>query len=220
MKPLAIIPARAGSKRLPGKNQMEVGGMTLVERAITVADESRVINSILLTSDDPRVWQARVPFTLWHLERPAELATDSTPMMDVVRHAVGKAKEWDISFDVVVLLQPTSPLRTANDVRQALVAMEATRADALVSVVETRNPEVYTIGHADRLRPVQRLVDGRRLVVPNGAIFAIRTAVLDQGLDWWTAQSVYGYEMPPERSVDIDTAEDLDRARQLWTAQN
>lgn len=225
MRPLAIIPARSGSKRLPGKNRMQVGGMSLVRLAIHHAIMSQLFDQrIVVTTDDRLIADRERPADddknadppMYVIERPAELATDAASMMDVVRHAVAMAVEWQMEFDSVVLLQPTSPLRTGDDIRACAAFMDERRADAVVSVVETRDPEVYTVGHAGRLRPIAVHADGRRLLVPNGAVFAIRRDVLDRGLDWWTAPLVYGYEMPLERSVDIDTADDLELARKVW----
>ena len=216
MKPLAIIPARAGSKRLPGKNRELIGGKSLVEIACGHAAAAGL--PAFVTADD--TWFFLQGASTWWpggCKRSDELALDDTPMMDVVRDAVRWARapimEVD-EFDAVILLQPTSPLRTADDIRRAIDMLES--ADAVISVVETSAPEIFTIGHAGRMRQASLHRDGLRLAVPNGAIFAITMAALDRGLDWWTADVVRAYEMPPERSVDIDTIVDLERARELW----
>lgn len=215
MRFLALIPARSGSKRLPGKNLAPINGKSLVEIAVTVAEASgRFAGRITLSTDDDTL--VPVSYMHWVDKRPAALAADDTPMIDVVRHVVQKAAA-DLSFDAVVLLQPTSPLRTAADIDAACLRMESMQADALVSVTQTRHPEVYTIGYLNRLRPVTMERDGRPLVVPNGAIFIITKKALDEGKDWWTAVTCYAYEMPASRSVDIDTADDLEQARRLWT---
>lgn len=228
MKPLAIIPARAGSKRLPEKNRQEISpGLNLIQAAIQQAadsglfsaDQRLMIGRICVTSDDPLVQVMDSAVPTFRIGRPVELAGDGTEMVDVVRHAVDFMRLLELDFDTIVLLQPTSPLRSARDIIEALAMMQANNCEAVVSVVETRQPDVYTLGHASRLRPVADHLDGRRMVVPNGAVYAITTDAWDRGLDWWTVPAVYAYEMPAERSVDIDTIVDLERARQLWPHQ-
>ncbi len=220
MRPLAIIPARAGSKRLPGKNRAQIGGKSLTQIAAEHAHAAGLKGFV--TSDDMELFHEGVRADWWTsgIKRSAALSGDDVPMIHVVLDAVAHARAMGVGpFDAIVLLQPTSPLRTAADITAALELLES--SDAVISVVESPDPEVFTIGHAGRLRPISlsQITDGRRLAVPNGAIYAITTAALDQGLDWWTAPVVTAYEMPPERSVDIDTAVDLERARELWAQQ-
>lgn len=227
MTPLAIIPARAGSKRLADKNRQEIAGFTLVETAVAHANMAGLFqHRIVVTTEDATLLPSpeRMAANFWWVgvPRPSVLAEDATTMMEVVRHAVRYARDaLRMEFDVVVLLQPTSPLRRPQDIIDALALMERGNADAVISVTPTRYPEVYTIGDINRLRPVE--VDnayGRPLVVPNGAIYAITTKALDLRFDWWSAQMVYAYEMPASRSVDIDTEADLQLARKLWTEQS
>ena len=217
MKPLAIIPARAGSKRLPHKNRQLIDGMSLAQHAIRQAQHSGLFDHVILSTDDQ--WLLDQPMEVGPLyvhDRPAYLAGDQTPMIDVVRAVVDKARGWHMDFDMVVLLQPTSPQRTSDDIKAACEIFDQHHAEALISVVETRNPEVFTMGVAGRLRSVALHVDGRRMVVPNGAIYIISAAVLERGRDWWSANHTYAYEMPPERSIDIDTEIDLEKVRTLW----
>ena len=86
----------------------------------------------------------------------------------------------------------------------------------MVSVTDAKADYVFEIGHADRLRPVQSLPD---LVVPNGAIYLLTAKAIASGLDWWTGVTI-AYWMPQSRSLDIDTEEDLEHARQLWAGRN
>lgn len=224
MKPLAMIPARAGSKRLPDKNRMKIGGFDLWEYAVLQAQSCGLFG--------PRVWVTTdyvdIVTASWadlldpfHAAfRGPDLAADDTPMMAVVNDVITRARR-DVAgeeFDAVVLLQPTSPLRSTRDIR-ACVDMLGSGVDAVVSVVSVPEPELYTVGHAHRMRPISMHRDGMKLYAPNGAIFAITTRALDAGYDWWSAPVVSAYEMPLERSVDIDTAVDLERARELWALQ-
>ncbi len=91
--------------------------------------------------------------------------------------------------------------------------MKDSGADAVVSVTDT-DESAYELGHADRLRPVAAINSRHAFVVPNGAIFAIKTDALDRGETWWTSLT-YAYRMPQERSIDIDTAEDFNVAAAL-----
>jgi CMP-N-acetylneuraminic acid synthetase len=221
VNPLAIIPARAGSKRLPGKNREQFGGQSLTVRAMYQARAAGA--AIVLSTDDDALMTECLSFPdpFWAPRRPADLAQDGTSMMAVVYHVVEEMERVHQPFDSIVLLQPTSPLRTADDIRNCVSLLQS-GSEAVISVVASGLPELFTIGHAGRMRPMplNEMADGRRVVVPNGAVFAIRRDVLAAGMDWWTASVVTAYEMPPERSVDIDTIVDLEEARRLWKLKN
>ncbi len=223
MMPLAIIPARGGSRRLPGKNQLKIGGLSLIETALLAAGDSGffVGRSIVVNTDiEPPLfgWRSSVPYI--HRARPKHLCGPDVPMTDVVRDTMAFARECGMEFDSIVLLQPTSPLRTGADVGAALKLLET--SDAVISVVDSDLPELFTVGHAGRLRLMElaELADGRRVVRANGAIFAAKAAVFDRGHDWWTADVVTAYPMPAERSVDIDTIVDFEEATALWNKAN
>lgn len=217
MKPLAIIPARAGSKRLPGKNIADIGGRTLVELALEQGWEAlgRSVGNVILTTDIPDDGKPFTEISWWRRERPASLCRDDTPMMEVVSDAVAFAVQHHVPFDCVVLLQPTSPLRSLGDIRACIDILEH-GADAAVSVRDTEWPELYTMGHAGRMRR-WTAAEHAHMVFPNGAVFAARRSVLEAGKDWWTADVVVAHLMPPERSIDIDTIYDLEEARRLWS---
>lgn len=221
MKPLALIPARIGSKRLPGKNWQTIGGQTLVAHAAVHAMDAGIFEDhIIITSDAEPPIVASTGWRGWTIQRPPALAQDDTPMMDVVRHALDRSEVQQMDWDCLILLQPTSPLRTAADILAAVDAMENHGWEAVVSVVEAPAPELYSLGHANRLRAVWDTIDKRRLMIPNGAIFGITRNALLEGADWWTARLIYGLEMPPERSVDIDTQADFEKAVKLWTERS
>lgn len=200
---------------------MQLGGRTLVRIAADAAHEAGIEGIAISTDGD---WNDIMPalYTVWAPPRPTYLSMDETPMMDLVRYVVAWARHREAprppAFDAIVLLQPTSPLRHADDISAALSLLQP-GVDAVVSVVATPSPEIYSIGHAGRMRRLDVHADGRTLCVPNGAIFAITTQALDAGFDWWTAPVVTAYPMPEERSIDIDTIVDLERARELWATQ-
>lgn len=208
MATVALIPARGGSKRLPKKNLQYVGNHTLVGTAIRTAVESGIFDDVILSTDaDDIARHAMGHFDdLIIFKRPEELARDETPMLPVVRHALETYKK---EADSIVLLQPTSPFRTSEDVRLAFQLFEEKEADAVVSVTEPEADLVFRVGHAGRMRA------DPGVVVPNGAIYILRANALLCGHDWYSGIS-YAYHMPKERSLDIDTERDLIMAKAAW----
>lgn len=212
MKALGIVPARAGSKRLPGKNLATIGGRSLVRIAAQCG--LAVLDHVVVSTEDEDVWLSACvgtedPRLTWR-QRPAHLATDAADSMGVVRDVV---QNTNLDWDAVVLLQPTSPLRLPEDVGACLMLLVANKAEAVVTVTDQVGKDwLFELGHANRLRPVS-VRDG--LCVPNGAVFALTRQAYEAGYDWWTAPLVYGHVMPKSRSIDIDTADDLAMARAL-----
>jgi len=203
-----------------------LAGRPLLAYTADVARTSRRLSRCIVSTDDERIAEAArslgidVPFL-----RPSELASDDTPMLPVLQHAAREIARGGAAVDVVVLLQPTSPLRRASHVDAAIDLLESTGADSVVSVVEVPhqfNPvSVMRLEHG-RLRP---LVDGppitRRQDKPpvyarNGpAVLAVRTRVLETG-------SLYGNDCRPlimsaSESIDIDSPEDLVLAELMLT---
>lgn len=211
---LALIPARGGSKGLPGKNTRPLHGIPLIGWSIQAARGSRHVSRVVVSSEDVNILQvareqgAETPFV-----RPAELAQDETPGMDVVLHALAQLP----GFEWIVLLQPTSPLRQARDIDAALELCLNSGAPACVSVrAADDNPWwMFSLAQDGRLdaflpadqRPMRRQ-DLPSLYALNGAIYAARTDWLQQTKSFLTHETV-GYVMPPERSVDIDTLFDF-----------
>ncbi len=138
MNILGVIPARGGSKSVPRKNIALVHGKPLIAYTIEAAQHSRLLTHFLVSSDDPEIiavarkYGAPVPFV-----RPAELATDIAPTLPVVQHAVGEMERMHgITYDFVVLLQPTTPLRLPEDIDAALEKLVATGANSVISVCD------------------------------------------------------------------------------------
>ncbi|STX41616.1 N-acylneuraminate cytidylyltransferase [Legionella donaldsonii] len=159
-KVLAIIPARGGSKGLPGKNIRPLNGIPLVAWPIKTALSSRYVDRVIVTTDAPEIakvalaYGAEVPFM-----RPAEFARDTSPSSEAVIHAIKFCAETDGPYDYFVLLEPTSPLTEAADVDEALETLVAGEGLSIVgaSKVEASHP-VYcaTIGDDNFLRPYNR----------------------------------------------------------------
>ena len=222
MRALAVIPARGGSKGLAAKALRLLGGRTLLAHTAEAALASRRVARVILSTDDEAIAEVGVTLGLdVPFMRPPELAADDSPMLPVLQHALGAVRGQ--GFDVVVLLQPTSPLRRADHVDAALALLDRTGADSVVSVVEVPhqfNPVSVLVVDGDRARPYNtepmptRRQDKPKVFARNGpAVLAVRASVVEGG-------SLYGQDsralvMSPLESVDIDNQDDLDYAEFL-----
>jgi CMP-N,N'-diacetyllegionaminic acid synthase len=218
VKVLGIIPARAGSKRLPGKNTRELGGKPLVAWVIEAARASRRLARLVVSSDDARVLEiARSYDPQLALARPAELASDTSPAIDYVRHALAAAGS---GFDAIAILQPSSPLTSPADIDGTLELLEHSGADTAVSVMRLDHavhPAKLKRFAGDRLVPYLEEERGRmaehelpEVWVRNCAVYATRLAVIERGVI--IGDDCRGYRMPRERSVDINEEIDLQLA--------
>lgn len=205
----AIVPARGGSRGLPGKNLLELNGEPLVARAARLAAESDRVDRVIVSSDDQAILDAVAGLSGVQTDRrPAELATDEARTVDVV---IELTDRLGVSSGAVLLLQPTSPLRTRADLDGVLDAFMATDAPAVVSIVRHDEP---------RPEKLQRLVDGRvepylgagfegpRQELPdvyalNGAFYLVDLAVLRRTRSFLPPGTL-AHEMPAERSINID----------------
>ena len=212
---LGLITARGGSKGLPRKNPRLLGGKPLIAWTIEEAQNAVSLDRLILSSDDLEIIETarrhgcEVPFV-----RPAELATDSADSLAVVRHALASLGS---SYDYVVLLQPTSPFRTAADIEGSLKLCHERGAPACVSVVEVSKTPYWMFkrGENQKLVPLfaPELMPARRQDAPpvyalNGAVFVAKTGHLVDGGSFVAPETV-AYVMDEARSVDIDTEDDL-----------
>jgi N-acylneuraminate cytidylyltransferase/CMP-N,N'-diacetyllegionaminic acid synthase len=221
---LAIIPARGGSKGLPGKNILPLGGKPLIAWTIEAARQSRFVDRVIVSTDSPNIaevaelYGAEVPF-----RRPAELASDQAKSFDVLLHAIDWHQRQGFCYDLVVCLQPTSPLRSAEDIDRAIECYVAREADAVVSVCETDHhpwwsntlPEDGNM--VDFLRP--EVLNSNRQELPafyrlNGAIYLASPHYLKANGSFY-GDGTFAYAMPKSRSIDIDDHLDLQLAEVL-----
>ena len=217
---LAIIPARGGSKAIPGKNLQMVAGKPLLVWTIEAAGQSRYIDRMVLSSDDEKIIETAeangcdVPFV-----RPDALARDDTPGVEPILHAISMLP----AFDWVVMLQPTSPLRTSADIDGCIEFCVNQGGNAAVSVTTaSENPYwMFTLDPKRVLRPIMAVdeVPPRRQELPevlilNGAVYVARSQWLEQSGSYLTKETL-GYRMPVERSLDIDGERDLREADQV-----
>lgn len=213
---LAIIPARGGSRGLPRKNVLPFRGRPLIGWTIAAAQASRRIDQLILSSDDPEIIALAeslgcpAPF-----RRAPELSGDAATSIDVVLDALDRVP----GHDVVVLLQPTSPLRTAADIDGALERLSAAGAASCVSVGEAPSHPwlVFKQDREGRLEPFTPVPEGaslRRQDLPsasvlNGAVYAAEVPWLRRERTFIKPGETVAWEMPAHRSADIDTLEDL-----------
>lgn len=214
-KILALITARGGSKGLPRKNVLQAGGKPLIAWTIEAALNSRFVSEVILSSDDDEIIEVakglgcKVPF-----RRPIHLASDTSTSIDVVLHAIGEVP----GFDYVVLLQPTSPLRTALDIDAAFEILEREHAPSCVSVAEAEQSPYWMFRLDERLKlhsllpatsMAQRRQDLPTIYTLNGAIYIARIDWLRETRSFVTHETV-AYVMNKRSSIDIDTLEDFE----------
>ncbi len=224
MKTLGVIPARGGSKGVPGKNLRLLAGRPLLAYTADAARESHRLSRVIVSTDDPAIREAaqrlrlEVPFV-----RPIELAEDGTPLLPVLQHAARTMATQGFAAGAIVLLQPTSPLRRGEHIDRAIELLESTGADSVVTVVDVPhqfNPVSVMRLEGERLKPflegppVLRRQDKPRVFARNGpAVLAVRAMVLDAG-------SLYGDDCRPlimsaEESVDVDSEADFELLERL-----
>lgn len=226
---IATVCARGGSKGLPGKNLRPLSGKPLIVHTLEVARACPAIEAVYVSTDDPAIAEtARASGAVVPFLRPEHLATDEAPKVPVVEHLVSAVEAVSAPVDIVVDLQPTSPLRTVSDIEAALAQIDA--ADLVLSVCEARDNPYFNL--------VERAADGairlckgeghaRRQDLPpvyalNGSIYVWRRAALRRAASagLWQAGRLEVSVMPRSRSVDIDDLEDLQWAQWLMDRGN
>ena len=228
MRYLIIIPARQGSKRLPGKNLRIMNGKPLIAHTLEAALNCGIDAEVCVSSDSQEVlavareYGVETPFV-----RPAELAGDEARSIDVVLHALAFHRARGQQFASVVLLQPTSPLRTASHVRDAVALFEQRRANSVVSVCEVEHPPSWTMqldssrsldGFAGALGARSR--DDRRYYRLNGALYISQADVLVSCKSFFSGCRSYAYVMCKDSSVDVDDIIDFRLAEMLMSERD
>lgn len=210
----AVIPARGGSKGLIQKNTRHLGGLPLIAHTLRAAQGSQLLTRTIVSTDDGRITAvardhgAEVPF-----KRPERLASDEASTLGVVLHALGWLETAEtIVPDIVVLLQPTTPLRTAQDIDNALrLLLDNPKADSVVSFSPPLADNPY-YAYADvngNFQPLKLVLPGtRRQELPdpwmrNGAIYAVRRAALISANNFY-GRKMLPYQMSAERGINID----------------
>lgn len=221
---LCVIPARGGSKGLPGKNIKQIAGKPLIAYSIEQARQSRYIDRVIVSTDDRRIagiskfYGAEVPFM-----RPKELAGDEVGMIDVLLHAMEWAEVKErYSFDILVLLHVTTPLRSVEDIDKSIELLVDKDAQNVFSVTEARRNPYFNMVEVSKGGFVSLAKKGNyktRQSAPkvydmNSSIYVWWKDVLKKEKKTILA-GTHIYIMPKERSVDIDDAIDLRIAEAL-----
>lgn len=210
---IAVIPARGGSKGVPRKNIREVCGKPLLAYSVEAARQSQYIDTLVVSTEDLEIQAIAKALGVIVLVRPKELAQDDTPGVMTALHAIETYKD----YDYVVLLQPTSPLRTAEDIDGTIEHCLALGAPSCVSVCEAAvNPySLFELGEQDTLcRFLPGEVSTRRQDLK--PFFKLNGAVYVADIQWvmrerrFMSPETRAYQTPLERSLDIDTEEDLE----------
>jgi CMP-N-acetylneuraminic acid synthetase len=222
---IGLIPARGGSKGIPGKNLALCGGKPLLAWTAEAALTSGVLDRVILSTDDEKIAEAGrklgldAPFL-----RPPALAADDTPMLSVMAHALEFLRTKGADIDALVLLQPTSPFRRAHHILHSVELFRARSAATVVSVVRVPHcfvPSSLMRSEAGRLAPYLngeigpiRRQDKATLFARNGpAVLIVRPSEIDAGRLY--GEPTVGYEMGEIDSLDIDTPENLRLADHL-----
>ncbi len=226
---LAVVPARSGSKGLPKKNIRRLGDKPLIAWSIEAGRQSRYIDSITVSTDSQEIadiakqWGGEVPFI-----RPAELATDTAKGIDAILHAICWHRDNGEPFDLVLVLQPTSPLRTADHIDRAIELLFDKNAGAIVSVCPVDHhpwwcnslPEDGKM--KDFLRP--EIINTNRQELPpfyrlNGAVYVADITFLEETRSFMSDET-FAYVMSAESSIDIDSVFDFKLAELLLSEQS
>jgi len=210
---LAIIPARGGSKSIPNKNIMAICGKPLIAYTIDAGKKSKYIDEIIVSTDSDVIkviaeqYGANVPFL-----RPDELSNDTSKSIDVVMHVIEYYKKNNVSFDYVILLQPTSPLRTFKHLDAAIEKLIESNKTSLVSVCEAdENPVLMRSIENEKLKEVisfegtnLRRQDLPTFYIFNGALY-INSNEMILSSKKFVDENTIPYVMDKESSIDIDT---------------
>ena len=227
MSKIAIIPARSGSKGLKDKNIKDLCGKPLLAYTIEAAIESNIFDCIHVSTDSEKYahiakrYGAEVPFL-----RDKEYATDLTSTWDTVRHVLQKYQEIGRCFDIVVVLQPTSPFRTAEDICNAYGLFKEKNALSVVSVCQVKDSpllcnyigEDLSLNNFIDINLTKRRQDMPIYYKINGAIYMLKKSILDDINGLYGANS-YAYIMEADASIDIDTEFDFDVAEIKMTKE-
>ena len=209
---LAIIPARGGSKRLPGKNTMLLNGKPLIAYSIELALQYTEIDEIIVSTDSEEIANVSATYGVVVNElRPPHLATDEATSIDVFNFHINELEKKDIKHDLTLILQPTSPLRALEDLIAAKKLLDETSANSVISYTKELHPIAWhkfisaDYGVTDVFQEHSKPT--AITYYPNGAIYLAKSSLIQSGKI--ADETTKAYLMPREKSVDIDTIEDF-----------
>lgn len=209
---LALVPARGGSKRLPGKNIRSFLGRPLISWVIEAALDAVSVDKVLVSTDSPEIREvalkagASVPFL-----RPPDLAADEAKSEEVVGHAMEFLERKGESYDTLLLLQATSPLTSGEHIEAALKLFGSVGAQSVISVVRNARPIQSSVGVKVEQGKFSIDGEGESVYSLNGSIYIVDVRYFKKYKTFYGEQT-YSYEMPSEFSADIDTLDDFNEA--------
>lgn len=220
---IAIVPARGGSKGLPGKNIKELNGKPLIAYTIEAALQSQYISDVIVSTDDRAIYDIAISCGAKEtFLRPRNLSEDSSLAIDNYIYTVARLeREFGYNVDSFVVLQPTSPLRSSLDIDGSIELFKARNADSVVSYCEESHPITWHkyLSEDNRFENIfddialRNRQDSRPSFFPNGAVYVFARDLIERR-EYYSNNS-YAYIMPASRSVDIDTLDDFNYARFL-----
>jgi CMP-N,N'-diacetyllegionaminic acid synthase len=219
---LGVIPARSGSKRIPGKNLAALGGIPLIDYTIKAAAQARHLNATVVSTDSEAIAaRARGLGVSVPVLRPAAIAGDRSSVIEALQHALSVFERQGPRVAAIVLLQPTSPFRTHEDIDRAIETFERERADTVTAVRASQDHPYWAWRSRDAaiepfFSPAEMCMDRGDLppaFTENGAVYVVRRELVDAGRLY--GSRVFPYLMDALASVDIDTPLDLEWAEYL-----
>ena len=216
MKILGIIPARGGSKGIPGKNILEFDGKPLIAYAIECGQNSTLLSELIVSTEDDTIEAVSLEYNCTVIKRPEKFASDTSNVVETVLDTIQKFEAKNIFFDAVLLLQPTAPLRTGKDIDNAIKLLQSKETDAVVSMVPVgdKHPaRMYRLEDGKAICEMPEFETTRRQELPerfirNGCIYLVKTDILKEKKTFMP-ESKSVYLMDPEWAVNIDTEMDV-----------
>lgn len=211
---LAIIPARGGSKRLPKKNILHLNAKPLISYSIEAGIKSNYVDKVVVSSDNQEILSISKSYGAETIKRPDELASDTATSFSAIKHTIDN---YD-SYDYVILLQPTSPLRVATHIDEAIELLLSKNADAIVSVCEMDHNPLWSntldgdksmVGFLKDEVLNKRSQDLKTHYRINGAIYICETNKLLEESSFFLKNNIFAYLMNKESSIDIDEKVDF-----------
>lgn len=222
------MPARAGSKRLPGKNSKLLNGKPLIQWTLEAAQQSQYISDVLVTTDSEEIAALSRELGAWvPFIRPSEYSSDKATSVDVVKHCLSFLTQQGHNYDFVIVLQPTSPLRGVEDIDASIKLLFDKAGDAVISVCQCEHPPQWanqldnTLSMNDFLSNFLKN-NTRSQDLPiyyrlNGAIYIINTDKFWAEENFFLSDNIYAYIMDTNNSVDIDNLIDFKLAEIMMT---
>ncbi len=217
---LAVVPARGGSKRLPRKNILDLANKPLIAWSIEAGLNSRYVDKVIVSSDDDEILNIAKTYNSEIIKRPASLANDTATSFDALKHTIENVE----TYDYIILLQPTSPLRSSQHIDEAIELLMSKNADAIISITEMDHSPLWSNTLSEDgdmstfLREEVKNIrsqDLEKYYRINGAIYICETERLLKKENFFIDDNIFSYVMDRKSSIDIDEEVDFHLAQYL-----